>query len=118
MSEPIERGRAAFACPPSWRCGTGHRVTAPSASAQVLYGSIVGNVKDAQGATIPGATVTITNKENGLTRDAITTEDGGLQPRQRAARAYDVKVVAAGLPRVRQRTDVPVSASARSAAST
>ena len=31
------------------------------ASAQVLYGSIVGNVQDSSGAALPGATVTITD---------------------------------------------------------
>ena len=30
--------------------------------AQVLYGSLVGDVKDATGAAMPGATVLVTNK--------------------------------------------------------
>ena len=30
-----------------------------SAGAQVLYGSVVGNVTDSQGASIPGASVTL-----------------------------------------------------------
>ena len=47
-----------------------------SSIAQVLYGSVVGNIKDSSGATIPGATVTITNKATSLTRDVQTSADG------------------------------------------
>ena len=39
-----------------------------SADAQVLYGSIVGNVTDSTGAAVPGATVTIEQAETKLTR--------------------------------------------------
>ena len=51
-------------------------LTAPALEAQVLYGSVVGNVKDAQGASIPAATVTVTNKETNLVREAVTNENG------------------------------------------
>src|SRR4051812_38046503 len=44
-------------------------ITAPAALAQILYGSITGVVKDPQGGTVPGATVTIVNKETNLTKD-------------------------------------------------
>src|SRR5215217_6688850 len=57
-------------------------VLPPRGDAQVLYGSIVGNVQDTSGATLPGATVTITSQETNLTRTAVTNEAG----------AYDVKV--------------------------
>jgi hypothetical protein len=50
----------------------------PQASqAQVLYGSLVGNVKDTSGATMPGATVTITNNDTKLTRETVTNSTGG-----------------------------------------
>ncbi len=45
-------------------------------SAQVLYGSIVGNVTDASGATLPGATVTIEQAETKLTRELVTDANG------------------------------------------
>ena len=48
------------------RVVTAHGVLALTASAtvaQVLYGSIVGVVKDPQGGNVPGATVTVVNKD-------------------------------------------------------
>ncbi|MCI0661264.1 MAG: carboxypeptidase-like regulatory domain-containing protein [Acidobacteria bacterium] len=43
---------------------------------QVLYGSIVGNVVDQNKATVPGATVSITNKATGQVRETITNNEG------------------------------------------
>ena len=39
---------------------------APPASAQVLYGSVVGTIEDATGSLVPGAIVTITNTLTGM----------------------------------------------------
>jgi hypothetical protein len=36
---------------------------APNASAQTLYGTLVGTVKDSSGAMVPGATVTVVQTE-------------------------------------------------------
>src|SRR5262245_33564526 len=50
---------------------------APSpANAQVLYGSLVGNVTDQNGAVVSAATVTIINKGTSQTREAVTSESG------------------------------------------
>ena len=45
-------------------------------SAQNIYGSLVGNVTDSSGASIPGATVTATQTETNLTREVVTNEAG------------------------------------------
>lgn len=45
-------------------------------NAQVLYGSIVGSVRDSSGAVIPGADVTLTHNEMGLVRTTITNNVG------------------------------------------
>jgi outer membrane receptor protein involved in Fe transport len=50
---------------------------APRAGAQVLYGSIVGDVTDVSKAAVPGAAVRITNRETNQSRVA-TTNDGGV----------------------------------------
>ena len=44
--------------------------------AQVLYGSMVGNVTDPSGAAIPGASVTITNQETNFSREGTTNAEG------------------------------------------
>lgn len=46
------------------------------AHAQVLYGSIVGNVTDASGAAVPGAAVTLTHNERKLSRETVTDAAG------------------------------------------
>jgi hypothetical protein len=83
-------------------------LTAASAGAQILYGSVTGNVKDAQGAAIPGATVTIVNKETNLTRDAVTSGDGTFTLNNVLPGPYDVKISLTGF-REAVRTNVPVS---------
>lgn len=45
-------------------------------AAQVLYGSIVGNVRDATGAVVPGATVTILHKDTNQTRQTTANAAG------------------------------------------
>lgn len=62
--------------------------TSPTAlHAQVLYGSIVGNVTDNTGAALPGATVTVTHIQTNTSREMVTNETGAyrfptLQPGQ------------------------------------
>src|SRR2546425_10444482 len=45
--------------------------------AQGNFGRILGSVKDSTGAVIPGATVSIIDKDRGLAR-TLTTEEAGL----------------------------------------
>src|SRR5512144_3335567 len=42
----------------------------------VTTGGITGVVRDAQGGVLPGATVTVTSADTGLTRSAVTEQDG------------------------------------------
>src|SRR5262245_55826141 len=49
-----------------------------SSQAQVLYGSIVGNVTDKSGAVITDATVRIANKGTNQTRETLTNVDGSF----------------------------------------
>src|SRR6266542_4083512 len=85
-------------------------LTAGSAGAQILYGSLTGVVKDAQGAAVPGASVTVTNKQTGLTRDAVSGGDGTYTINNLLPGPYDVKVSLTGF-REALRTNVPVTVS-------
>ena len=77
--------------------------------AQVLYGNIVGNVTDAQGAAVPAATVVATNRETNLTRETVTNELGAYTVANVPPGTYDVKVTLPGFREYTQ-TNVPVAA--------
>jgi hypothetical protein len=83
-------------------------LAATPALAQILYGSVTGVIKDAQGATVPGATVTIVNRDNNLTRDTVTNAVGAYTIVNVPPGRYDVKISLTGF-REAVRTGVPVS---------
>ncbi len=58
--------------------------------------AIVGQVSDASGAAVPGATVTIRNAETGLQRIAATDDSGRFNFTQLKPGAYTVRVEAQG----------------------
>ncbi|MCI0392195.1 MAG: TonB-dependent receptor [Acidobacteria bacterium] len=78
------------------------------AEAQVLYGSIVGNVKDSTGAVVPQVAVTVTNKENNLTRQATTGVAGGYSFTDLQTGTYSLKISHQGFKTFEQ-TEVPVT---------
>ena len=63
-----------------------------AAYAQVLYGSIVGNITDASQAAVSGATVTITNAETNLVRQATSSETGAYSFPNLPTGVYTLKV--------------------------
>ena len=67
--------------------------SASSASAQTLYGSLVGNITDPSGAAVPGATVVVTNPDTGFTRQAATDERGAYQFANLLPGRYDMKEI-------------------------
>lgn len=65
-------------------------------TAQVLFGTLVGNVTDPTGAVVPGATVTVTQTETALTRQMQTDSRGGYTLSTLPAGTYTVKIEAKG----------------------
>src|SRR6266545_8323282 len=66
------------------------------AAAQVLYGTLVGEVTEQSGAVVPCVTIVITNTETGLTRESRTDEAGRYTFGNVLPGAYDLKVSAPG----------------------
>src|SRR5260370_36355410 len=60
--------------------------------AQTYYGTIVGNVTDATGASVPGAKVTIRNTGTNSTYTATTSGHGSYSVPQLAVGTYQVQV--------------------------
>ena len=69
---------------------------ANTASAQVLYGSIVGTVNDPSGSAVPAAAITATNKQTGVQRHGTTNAAGGYTFAAVQPGTYEVKVAKEG----------------------
>src|SRR5471030_1890264 len=78
------------------------------ATAQVLYGSVIGTVTDSSDSVIPGSTVTLTSKVTGLSKEATTDAGGRYSLVNVLPGRYDIKVVANGF-RTHLQTDTDVS---------
>ena len=74
----------------------------PPATAQVLYGSLIGDVTDPSGAAIARAKVQITNRETGYTRETNAEENGRYNFQNVNAGTYDLKIASDGFQTVTQ----------------
>src|SRR5438552_12162528 len=59
-------------------CLTAGLLVAP-AMGQSFYGSLIGTVKDAQGAVIPGATIVVVNTGTNERHEGVSSGDGSYQ---------------------------------------
>src|SRR5215472_388355 len=78
-------------------------------SAQVLYGSVTGNVTDQNGAVVVGAKVEVLNVGTNISKTATTDERGGYQVSDLQPGIYKITISAASFKTVEQ-TDVRVEA--------
>ena len=72
------------------------------ASAQTVTTSVRGTITDPKGASVPGATVTLTSPEIGLTLTTKTDRDGAYQFLELRPATYTLTVAAAGFATLRQ----------------
>jgi hypothetical protein len=79
-----------------------------SAPAQVLYGSIVGAIKDSSSAAVPGASVTITHKQTNQTRGTVSDGIGNYSFPTVQTGLYAIHVSLPGFKEFTQ-TDVAVT---------
>jgi hypothetical protein len=78
-------------------------------SAQVLYGSLVGNVRDSSDAAVANATVTATNRGTNQSRAVITDGSGSYSFADLQGGVYTLKISQQGFKTFEQ-TDITVSA--------
>ena len=64
--------------------------------AQSTQGTILGTVKDASGAIVSNAAVTLTDTDAGVTRQAVTAGDGSFQFLDLTAGKYKLQITATG----------------------
>src|SRR5688572_4123335 len=83
------------------------------AVAQILYGGVVGNVKDPSDAAIVGATVIITNKQTNQSREAVTNETGGFSFPTVTPGIYEIRVTKEGFRTATSEVNVTVNSVAR-----
>src|SRR3954451_19584346 len=84
----------------------------PRAAAQFETASVVGTVKDASGATVPEAKVTLTNTENGVSVIRNTSSDGNYEFANVRPGTYIVTAEKAGFS-IALMDNVPVQVAAR-----
>src|SRR5512141_1891170 len=63
---------------------------------QITTGSILGVVADETGARTPGATVTVTNSDTGITRSLVTDASGRYRAPNLPPGQYEVKAELSG----------------------
>src|SRR6267142_2782357 len=76
--------------------------------AQVLYGSLVGNVTDEIGGAMPGATVVIVHTETGASHEALTNAAGAYRFSTLQPGTYTMTVKLTGF-RTVTREQIPVT---------
>ena len=82
--------------------------------AQILYGSLIGTVTDSSDANVPGANITLTNKQTGAIRSTTSNETGGYNVPTLQAGLYSVKISKDGFRTVIQdNVDIQVNSTAR-----
>ena len=90
------------------RCGNWIRVVivllallaGNAVTAQERFGGLAGIVTDASQAPVPGATITITNKQTGATRTAVSGPDGGYRISDLEPGRYAVAVELQGFQKI------------------
>lgn len=70
----------------------GMAATSAALLAQVLYGTLIGNVTDSSGAAIPGATVVAIDSSTGTSRQTVTAENGTYTFNNLQAGTYQVTI--------------------------
>src|SRR3954447_20285005 len=71
-------------------------VNVPCASAQAVYGSIIGTVTDPSGAAVAGAKVTVTDQAKGTSTSTVTNDTGNYSVTHLIPDTYTVRIEGSG----------------------
>lgn len=84
------------------------------AAAQTVTGSLVGHVEDANGASVPGARVVVTDIDRGTTREVMTNDEGNFSIASVDPGAYRVEVEQTNFKKfIRERVEVAINSTVR-----
>src|SRR5688572_31346694 len=89
-------------------------LVAAQAFAQSTDGRVTGVVRDSSGATVPGATVTVTNDQTGASQTAVSGADGAFSVTGLPAGSYTIQVELRGFGTSRATVTVAAGAEATS----
>jgi hypothetical protein len=92
MRSPLNLPRLAFACALLFVS----TLATLSASAQFDTGSFIGTVRDTSGAVVPGAMVTVTNPQTGVSATRTSDDSGNWEVPSLHTGTYSVKISHAG----------------------
>jgi hypothetical protein len=79
--------------------------------AQSVNGTITGSVLDSSGGAVPNAQITIVSQDTGVSRSAVSTEDGQYRVPQMGSGTYTISAEAPGLSKTVQKDVVVAVAS-------
>jgi hypothetical protein len=88
---------------------TGALMLPAAAAAQEARGTITGTIRDTSGSVIPGATVTITNKEMGTTVTVVTNEVGFYQAPYLIPGVYQVNAELQGFKKAAREVELRIA---------
>src|SRR3954471_23904453 len=75
-------------------------VASGAATAQERFGGLAGVVTDSSQAPVPGATITVTNKQTGASRTVVSAADGAYRIADLEPGRYSVSVELQGFQKV------------------
>ena len=84
------------------------------AHAQVLYGTLLGNITDPSQSAVPKVTVSVTNRSTALTKETVSDDRGFFAFRDLVEGVYELTVSAQGFSTYKQTgIDIRVNATTR-----
>src|SRR5688500_15127008 len=79
------------------------------AGAQILYGSVIGTVKDTSDSAVAGSKITIVNQQTGETRETSSNVDGGYSFPTLQSGSWELRISKDGFRTATNKVDVTIN---------